>query len=101
VLRGPSIVTLTDIPAPTVPGRMGFVRITDMSGEQMPVGQVAVYDEGPNLLYSAPANGFSCQIAAGSTAGGGQVEIDAGESLTVTALDLVGPVLFQYRDPAW
>jgi hypothetical protein len=102
VLNGPSIVTLTNIPAPNVPGRMGFVRITDMAGEQMPVGMVEIIDaDGENVLYDAPANGFSCQIAVDDGVIGAQVETDAGESLTVTALDLVGPVLLSYRTPNW
>lgn len=100
VLRGPSIVTLTDIPAPTVPGRMGFIRITDMAGEQMPVGIVEIMD-GDVIAYDAPANGFSCQIAVGDPVIGAQAAVDAGESLTVLALDLVGPVLLSYRTPNW
>ena len=101
ILRGPSIVTLPNIPAPTVPGRMGFVRITDMAGEQMPTGTAAVYDCGPNLLYSAPANGFSCQIAVEGPVVGAHVEIDRDETLTIEALGLSGPVLLSYRTPNW
>ena len=101
VLRGPSIVTLPNIPAPTVPGRMGFVRITDMAGEQMPTGTVSVRDWEGQALYQDNANGFGCNVAVDSRSSGDQVYILSGETLTIEALGLSGPVLFQYRDPAW
>jgi len=101
VLNGPSIVTLPNIPAPTVPGRMGFVRITDMAGEQMPTGEVSVRDPNGVSRYGDHANGFGCQISVGEMTPGASVVILNGGTLVVEALGLSGPVLFQYRDPAW
>jgi hypothetical protein len=101
VLNGPSIVTLTNIPGATVPGRLGFVRLTDMAGEQMPTGVVSVRDELGGFLYESEANGFGCNISVGDVAMGSQVYAHIGETLTVSALGLSGPVLMSYRDPAW
>lgn len=99
-LHGPTIVTLTDLQAPKVPGRMAFVRLTDMSGQQMPTGEVRVVDE-YGTAYTAAANGFDCQIAVGKSVAGANVIVGEGRSLTVEALGLSSDVLMDYRSASW
>ena len=99
-LHGPTIVTLTDLQAPTVPGRMAFVRLTDKAGQQMPTGSVDVL-VGDVEVYSALANGFDCQIAVGANVPGAQVNVPDGTSLRVEALGLSSDVLMDYRSANW
>lgn len=99
-LHGPTVVTLTDLQAPTVPGRMAFVRLTDKAGQQMPTGDVRVVDE-YGTAYTAAANGFDCQIAVGKSVAGANVIVGEGRSLTVEALGLSSDVLMDYRSADW
>lgn len=99
-LHGPTIVTLTDLQAPVSPGRMAMVKLTDMSGQQMPTGVVGVY-AGDTLLYSSAANGFACWIAVGANVPGAQVNVPSGTSLRVEALGLSSDVLMDYRSANW
>ena len=99
-LHGPTIVTLADLQAPTVPGRMAMAKMTDIKGQQMPTGVVGVY-VGDTLLYGSAANGFACWIAVGANVPGAQVNVPSGTSLRVEALGLSSDVLMDYRSAAW
>ncbi len=99
-LHGPTIVTLTDLQAPVVPGRMAMVKLTDIQGQQMPTGDVSVY-VGSTRVYGSDANGFACWIAVGANVPGAQVNVPDGTSLRVEALGLSSDVLMDYRSASW